>query len=144
MAALLATLGQPNDALWPVKRWPPMRFPAPLAVGLRGGHGPIRYTVEEIAPLRAVFRFDGGVDGTHWFEYAGGVLRHVIEGKASGSMALEWTLFIRPMHDAVIEEIMDNAARAVGVPVERPARDSMWVRILRRAIGRGKRRQRLP
>ena len=47
---LLDGLGGRPDLLWPGESWPPMRFDRPLQVGADGGHGPIRYRVEEHAP----------------------------------------------------------------------------------------------
>ncbi len=48
-----------------------MRFDRPLQVGAVGGHGPIRYEVEEYTAGRVVrFRFTGpdGFHGTHRYE----------------------------------------------------------------------------
>jgi hypothetical protein len=146
---LLTTAGQPGDRLWPGDRWPRMKLDGPVAVGARGGHGPIRYWIESYEPNRSLtFRFDPaiGMHGTHHFEIepasAEGrtVLRHEIDGRTSGTMALVWPLAIRWFHDAVLEELLDNAERAVGGEVDRPARWSPWVRVLRRLTARRGRR----
>ena len=42
LGGLLAGLGSDTDELWPGGRWPRMRLDGPLAVGARGGHGPVR------------------------------------------------------------------------------------------------------
>jgi hypothetical protein len=60
------------------------------------------------------------------------VLRHVITGRLRGAGHLAWPLFVRWLHDAVLEDLLDNAATAVGHPPATPARWSPWVRVLYR------------
>lgn len=55
---LLATVSSPNDQIWPKTDWPSMRLDGPLAPGARGGHGPIRYRVDEVSQDRLTFRFE--------------------------------------------------------------------------------------
>jgi hypothetical protein len=50
-------------------------------------------------------------------------------------MVLDGPLVIRWVHDAVVEEMFDNAERAVGHEPARPARRSPYVRLVR-ALGR--------
>lgn len=136
---LLDRLGGPDDVLWPTPAWRPMVLDGPVAVGASGGHGPIRYRVTGYVPGREVeftFRPEVGIDGTHTFtaEPAGPdrtLLRHVIDGRVTGRARLTWPLGIRWAHDAVLEEILDNAERAVGAEPARPARRSAWVRLIR-------------
>ena len=52
VGSLIDSLASSNDRLWPNDKWPPMRFDRALAVGARGGHGPIRYSIEEYQPRR--------------------------------------------------------------------------------------------
>ena len=47
---LIDTLSSENDLLWPHRLWPRMKFDKPLTVSAKGGHGPIRYFVEEYVP----------------------------------------------------------------------------------------------
>jgi hypothetical protein len=47
VGALIDSLASEEDALWPKHSWPPMNLEGPLRVGTRGGHGPIRYFIEE-------------------------------------------------------------------------------------------------
>jgi hypothetical protein len=71
LGALLDGLASDADRLWPGDRWPRMRLDGPLAVGARGGHGPVRYRVERYEPSRHVrFRFERprGFDGIHEFQ----------------------------------------------------------------------------
>jgi len=71
VGSLIDSLASPNDRLWPLEKWPPMRFDKALSLGARGGHGPIRYYAEHYVQSRSVtFRFlaPRGFDGTHSFE----------------------------------------------------------------------------
>jgi hypothetical protein len=146
VGALLDGLAGPGDRLWPEDLWPglPLRFDRPLGVGARGGHGPVRYQVEEYEPgRRVVFRFSEkmGLDGTHRLEVddSQGVteLRHVLEGRLTNAKAIRrWLLVTRPMHDAVLEDLLDHAELAVTGRVLRPARWSWRVRLLRRLLAR--------
>jgi hypothetical protein len=136
---LLDRLGGPGDVLWPTPGWRPMVLDGPVAVGAAGGHGSIRYRVIGHEPGRMVeFEFTPGpgLHGRHAFsvEPAGPgrtVLRHVADARFSGVMRLAWPLAVRWAHDALLEELLDNAERAVGAEPARPARRSAWVRLLR-------------
>jgi hypothetical protein len=142
IAALIASLSSDRDVLWPGDRWPRMRLEPSLHPGGEGGHGPIRYRVEEVTPRRVVFRFTpprsgfaAGLQGTHWFEVEGHTLRHVLEGEVHGLMILRWALVVRPLHDALVEDAFDRAERTLtGVPRHSP--HSLWVRLLRTVLRR--------
>jgi hypothetical protein len=137
--ALVDSLGTAEDQLWPGDRWPEIRFDGPLQPGTRGSHGAIRYVVEESVPgERVQFRFvapDGYV-GSHRFELqsaaSGGTwLRHVVEVRLHGRARLSWPLTVRWLHDAVLEDALDNASVAMdAVPQSRQW--SRRVRLLRR------------
>lgn len=145
-AQLLDSLAGPQDRLWPNQSWPAIRFPQPLQVGTRGGHGPVRYRVEAYEPGRQIsFSFlpETGFDGCHWFEVVprdGGVLvRHGLQARSGFFGSLYWSLAIRFLHDALVEDALDNAERALTGDVKRPARWSPWVKALRlgmRALNR--------
>jgi hypothetical protein len=142
LAPLVDRVGGPDDIVWPSPEWPPMVLDRPVSVGATGGHGPIRYHVTGYEPGRRVaFAFDPdvGLHGTHVLtvEPAGparSVVRHVLEGRLTGSARLTWPVAIRWLHDAVLEDLFDRAEAAVGTGPERPARWSPWVRLLRRAM----------
>jgi hypothetical protein len=146
VGALIDSLASRDDRLWPLGKWPQMRFDRPLAVGAVGGHGPVRYSVEEYHPGQSiVFRFSAprGFDGTHRFEVeerqGQTILRHLIEMRATGPALLSWPLAIRPLHDACLEDCFDQATISLGIQLQRPARWSIYVRILRtimRAVSR--------
>jgi hypothetical protein len=149
VGALLDQLASPADPLWPHDRWPPMRFDRSLQVGASGGHGPIRYVVDRYQPGSMIaFRFTGpqGLHGQHRFEVlpeSGGCrLRHVLEGHTTGRMRLLWPLLYRPLHDALIDDSLDRAERALcGRTGQAPRPWSLPVRMLRRCIAIGLRRR---
>lgn len=134
---LLDGLAGDGDRLWPVGRWPAMRLDGPLAVGARGGHGPIRYTVADLDPGRRVsFRFAPSLfDGHHSFEVftrdGRTVLRHVLEARPSRRMRVLWPFAVRWLHDALIEDSLDRGAAALDGAELRPRRLGPWVRVLR-------------
>ncbi|MBL0211865.1 MAG: SRPBCC family protein [Holophagaceae bacterium] len=142
LAALLDKLGTAEDRLWPSHRWPPMRFDGPLRPGAAGGHGPIRYVVDSFDPGRSLrFRFTApeGFIGWHGFDIEAvgegrSRLSHTIQADVKGGMRLTWPLALRWLHDACVEDALDNAARALGEPLPQ-RRHSLAVRILRR-LGR--------
>ncbi len=141
VGALIDGLAGDDDRLWPRQNWPAMRFDRPLAVGASGGHGPIRYDVAEYQPGRRVrfaFTRPTGLHGYHeWAArpVAGGYeLRHRLVANTTGWPVLSWPLIWRPMHDALIEDALDNAAAQLGAG-SRPSRWSGYVRALRRIAG---------
>ncbi|MFT4199168.1 SRPBCC family protein [Gordonia sp. (in: high G+C Gram-positive bacteria)] len=143
VAALVATLSSERDRLWPTESWPPMRFDRGLVEGAIGGHGPVRYRVERVDPAGVVvFRFTGpkGFDGWHGYSVhahspSATVLRHELRMRTSGWARASWPLFFRPLHDALIEESLDKAAREFGVDDVR-YRGPLWTRLLYRVARR--------
>ncbi|OXM73683.1 MULTISPECIES: hypothetical protein [Amycolatopsis] len=133
---LLDSLGGAHDRLWP-RYWPPMRLD--LTPGAVGGHGPVRYRVEDHVPgrlLRCRFLRPRGFDGYHEFSVRPGPdgtseLRHVIVVRLRRSAMLTYPLFWRPAHDAALEDLLDRAEREATGTVARPARWSPYVRLLR-------------
>lgn len=139
----LDRLGSPEDVLWPAPAWPPMRLDQPLRVGSAGGHDDVRYAVSGYEPGRRVgFTFDPstGLHGRHALEvYPLGpercLLRHEMDGRLTGRARVLWPLAVRWMHDAVLEDLLNNTERAVTGTVRTPYRWSPWVRLLRRSGG---------
>ncbi|OLT24436.1 hypothetical protein BJF83_24225 [Nocardiopsis sp. CNR-923] len=144
VGALVDTLSSPDDRLWPRHDWPAMRLDSPLTTGARGGHGPVRYTVEEYLPGRLVrFRFGAprGFDGFHEFTVrpdgsTGAVLGHLVSMRLRGPAHLTWPLAFRWLHDALIQDCLDRAERALTGTVRAPARWSPYVRLLRALASR--------
>lgn len=125
---LLGSLASAEDRVWPSDRWPAVRLDRGLAVGSAGGHGFVRYHVEEVGACRVVMRFEPvmRLDGTHRFEIepvAGGtVLRHVLEARPRSWMRLAWPVLVAPLHDALVEDALDGVeARLAGRPLTRAA-----------------------
>ncbi|HET9655178.1 MAG TPA: hypothetical protein VFP72_07480 [Kineosporiaceae bacterium] len=154
LAGRLDHLGGPDDELWPAPVWWPLRLtgaagPGP-APGASGGHGPIRYAVEEYQPGQRVrFRFTPavGLDGYHEFTLEplppadDGTprcrLSHVIRARLVRRRTLVlWPLLIRPLHDALLEDLLDRAEQVATGRVARPARWSPWVRLCRALLRR--------
>ena len=142
---LLDSLGSNQDKLWPRHAWPPMILNAPLGLGSSGGHGPIRYAVENYQPgISVTFRFTRpeGFLGVHSFTLTSETansceLKHTISMTIRGAAIFKWWLIIRPLHDALLEDCLDNAQAAAG---SQPARKSwsLWVKILRWILKRTK------
>ena len=142
---LLADVGGPEDRLWPATDWMPMRLDQPLQVGSRGGHADIHYEVTHYEPGRRIelaFVPPNGFPGWHAFEVeplpdGDTLVRHVLVAEPRGLQRLWVSWVVRSIHDAVLEDLLDNAQRAVGAPPARPARWSPWVRLLRLGAGMG-------
>jgi len=123
-----------------------MAFDKPLGVGAKGGHGPIRYVVEEYQPGRQVmFRFTGpkGFHGTHSYaviDNEGGCeLRHTIDMRTSGSAVVTWPLIFRPLHDALLEDSLDKVEADLSGLEWHGRKWPFWVRVLRKILARGRR-----
>jgi hypothetical protein len=122
-----------------------MEFDRPLSVGARGGHGPIRYFVEEYVPGESIkFRFTGprGFDGSHGYERIRttadtAVLRHTLAMTTHGLAVLSWPVVYQPMHDALIEDSLATAEASLAhAPHIQPW--PLWVRLLRWVVSGGK------
>jgi hypothetical protein len=138
VGALIDSLASRRNALWPTHSWPKMAFDRPLGVGATGGHGPIKYFVEDYAPGQFIrFRFTSpkGFDGWHGYETVDSpgpavVLRHTLEMTTHGLAALSWPIVFRPLHDALIEDSLAAAQASFGLS-SKPQAWSPWVRFLR-------------
>jgi hypothetical protein len=138
LGVLIDGLASDQDALWPRRAWPRMRLDRPLGVGANGGHGPIRYTVISYVPgcwIRFGFTGPRGFRGFHEFTagQAGdhAVLRHTVAMHLRGRARLSWPLVFGPLHDALLEDSLDRAERAVTGQAAEPARWGPYVRLLR-------------
>ena len=138
VGALLDALSSPTDTLWPSDVWPRMKFDRPLGVGATGGHGPIGYFVEAHVSGQSIrFRFTEpqGFNGWHACEILDATARHCllehrIEMKLEGSARLLWPLVVRPLHNALVEDLLSRAQDLLGNPPKFVAW-SPWVRFLR-------------
>jgi hypothetical protein len=147
VGALIDSLASREDALWPRHSWPRMEFDRPLGVGATGGHGPIRYFIEEYMPGQSIkFRFTGpkGFNGFHRYEIVSTdgrsvILRHTLKMTTHGPAILSWPIAFRLMHDALLEDSLATAQASLGQPPRMQAW-SPWVRFLRWATSGGKAR----
>jgi hypothetical protein len=116
VAELFNTLASKNDLMLATDKWPAMKLDNGLTVGSKGGHGPIRYTVEAYSPGEFIqFRFSKprGFHGFHRFDIVEvdkqtTEIRHEIDMNTSGLALLTWPLVIRWLHDALIEDAFDK------------------------------------
>jgi len=111
IAALIADFG---------RIWPTQIAPAPRRQGARLYDAGLMLWEEFDRPGAArafrVVRPDG-LQGEHWFELelagAATVLRHTIEGRASGKYEAIWRERIEPLHDRILEALLDNVEAAI-------------------------------
>jgi hypothetical protein len=115
--------------MWPHGRWPELR---PDGIGF------LRHEPLDHKPGRSrSYRITGpnGFTGWHGWEVTDAGLRHVVEAECRGWSQLAWPLVIRPIHDALHDDVLDEAERAVGGSPP-PREWSLWVRFLRWALRR--------
>jgi hypothetical protein len=100
--------------------WPTQIAPAPRTQGHRLFDAGLMLWEEFDRPGAArAFRVvsPDQLQGEHWFELeiAGGatVVRHTIEGCAAGRYEVIWCERIGPLHDLIIEALLDNVEAAV-------------------------------
>ncbi|HMQ47808.1 MAG TPA: hypothetical protein PKA70_10145 [Saprospiraceae bacterium] len=135
------TLATDQDRVWPSKQWPPMRFKEGLQVGAKGGHGPVRYTVEKMDNWEYIqFRFTQpkGFHGYHRLEINAVTrtqteIKHVLKMNTSGAATFSWLLVFRPLHDALIEDAFDKVENQFSDQTKRTAW-SFWVKFLRNIL----------
>jgi hypothetical protein len=110
LAALIADFG----AIWPTQI-----APAPRQEGELLRVPTMRW--QEFARPGAVRAFrvvsPPEMRGEHWFEVErvqeGTLLRHTIDGEASGAYEAIWRDRIEPIHDLLLEALLDNVERVV-------------------------------
>jgi hypothetical protein len=120
---LVAGLASEHDDLWPTERWPasPIEFDRPLGPGAEGGHGLIRYGVQRYEPgRRVVFNFAraSGLDGIHALQVEAidaqrSRLTHTLDARVGWKLLPLYPLLLTA-HDALVEDLLDNAERAAG------------------------------
>ena len=135
---LFETLATEQDGMLATDKWPPMKLKDGKKAGSKGGHGPIRYTVQKYLPgeyIQFEFTKPKGFDGTHQFEIQEIAknkteIKHTIEMNASGKAVLTWPLAIRWLHDAYIEDAFDKVENHF-LTAKKNTEWSIWVKILR-------------
>ena len=140
---LLKTLSTENDKIWPKEKWPEIKFKDGIQVGSKGGHGPIRYSVEKYNPSEIIqFRFSkpNGFNGIHKFEInelsnEKTEIKHTIDMNTEGKGTLIWTFAIRSLHNALIEDGFDKLENNF-LENRKLTKWNRWVKFLRKRIYR--------
>lgn len=138
VAVLLTTLSTKDDKVWPKDKWPAMRFKNGLSLGEKGGHGIIRYFVEDYEQGEfVIFRFlePKGFNGIHKFEIDEinantTEVKHSIIMKTDSLATLKWIIAIRWLHDALIENAFDTIENNY-LEVKKHTKWNYWVRLCR-------------
>jgi hypothetical protein len=141
IAEMFKTLATDNDMILATDKWSPMKLDNGLQAGSKGGHGPIRYLVQEYKPGESIkFKFTKptGFNGFHKFEITETgsnktELKHTIDMNTSGAAVLVYPIAIRWLHDAYIEDAFDKVENHF-TPVKKFSKWSIWVKLLRRLI----------
>jgi len=115
-----------------------MRFKDGLKVGSKGGHGIIGYTIIEYNPEYGIkFQFTNpkGFDGIHEFKmkklnHNQTEVSHIIDMETNGVASIQWVVFIRWLHDALIEDALDNIENHFS-DEKRDSKWSPWVKLWR-------------
>lgn len=136
---LLETLSTENDKIWPKEKWPKMKFKGGIKVGAKGGHGPIRYSVEKYNPNKIIqFRFSkpNGFNGIHKFEInelttKKTEITHTINMQTTGKGTLIWIFFIRALHNALIEDGLDKLENNFSNN-QKSSQWNFWVKFIRK------------
>lgn len=141
VAELLKTLSNENDGIWPKEKWPTMKFKGGIKIGAKGGHGPIRYSVEKYEPKKIIqFRFSKpeGFNGIHKFEISAlnenqTEIRHTIDMQTVGKGTIKWIVAVRSLHDALIEDAFDKIEN--NYTSRKKSTDwSLWVKMFRKIL----------
>jgi len=140
IGALLDTISSYDDKMWPHENWPKIKFDRLLETGAIGGHGPVRYTVASYSPGKSIkFNFTKHFDGYHELTLEKinetvSLIRHSIKAKTRGLETISWLLAIRPLHNALIEDLFDKVEMELSCNPP-PRSWGIWVKLLRRLPG---------
>ena len=112
----IAPLVADFDVIWPAQLAP---VPRPRGDG-RYDTGLMVW--EEIGRTGAIRAFrvlsPGELQAGHWFELVpaegGMLLRHTVEGTATGAYEQLWPERIEPLHNRILEALLDNVQAAAG------------------------------
>lgn len=138
---IIATLSYENDRIWPNENWPRMKFKNGIKAGVKGGHGPIRYSVEKYNPEKIIqFHFHKpiGFNGIHKLEINEIDLNkvevtHTIDMETTGKSTFLWLFAIRALHDALLEDAFDKLENNF-LTDKKTTKWSFWVKFLRKVF----------
>lgn len=139
---LLSTLATENDKIWPNEQWPPMRFREGKKIGSKGGHGIVRYSITKYIPdeiIQFEFSKPEGFNGHHSLnivpkEDDRTELIHQINAELTFRGYFTWILFIKWLHDALIEDAFDKVENNF-TEEKKKTKWNLWVRLLRWGAG---------
>lgn len=142
---LIQTLSSDQDVIWPKEHWPKMKFEGGIRIGAKGGHGPIRYSVEKFDPNEIIqFRFSRplGFNGIHKFDIralssTNTEVTHVIDMSTDFIASIKWLFAVKWLHNALIEDGLDNIENHF-VEEKKSTSWSFWVKFLRGVLQRGR------
>jgi len=138
VGAMIDSIGTTDDLLWPVAESIPIWIQRPLHIGSTGCHGPAAYHVVGHQPRRWIrFEFSrpGCLFGFHEFcvqpaSGGGVILQHLLAVRLRPIGWLFYPLGLKPLHDQVIEKLLDNAELATaGFIRGEPVRFTRGVRL---------------
>lgn len=143
VSEILKTLATENDKIWPKEKWPPMKFKTGIKIGAKGGHGPIRYSVEKYNPNEIIqFRFSkpNGFNGIHKFEInelsnEKTEIKHTIDMNTVGKGTLIWIFGIHSLHNALIEDGFDKIENYF-LEDQKSTEWNFWVKFLRKQMAK--------
>ena len=143
VSELIETLSAENDQIWPKEKWPRMKFKDGIKVGAKGGHGPIRYSVEKYNPNEIIeFRFSKpiGFNGIHKFEIKELAdkqteVKHTIEMVTEGKGTLVWLFAVRSLHNALIQDGFDKIENSFS-NLNKKTEWNIWVKIVRQLLAK--------
>lgn len=138
ISKLVEKLSSKDDKIWPYEHWPAIKFKDGLKVGSKGGHGIIRYTITEYDPNHIIkFQFSKpkGFNGTHEFRIQEvsqhqTEIKHLLQVNTSFVATFQWYLFIRWLHDALIEDAFDKVENHFSSK-KKVSSYSVWVKLWR-------------
>jgi hypothetical protein len=141
LGELLEALSTKNDKIWPYEKWPAMRFKKGLKEGSKGGHGPIRYTIEKFVPNEHIqFKFykPNGFNGVHRFEISElgnnkTELKHTIKMDVVGFGIFNWIIAIKPLHNALLDDALNKVENHF-LSNSPKTEWNIWVKILRKLL----------
>lgn len=135
---LIKSLSTKNDLVWPTENWPKMKLDKGLMPGSMGGHGPIRYYIEDLNIESFItFRFQkpDGFFGVHRFDIKELAknkteIQHTIDMETKGTASIKWLLAIRSLHNALIEDAFDKIENRFNRS-QKKSQWNIWVKSLR-------------
>ena len=138
----LDSLSSKKDLLWPREEWMPMILDNGLITKSNGGHGPIKYYVQQYEYGKIVeFCFTEPKEfvGLHRFEIIEVTtektrLKHTIEMQVNLKGILTWYTVVKWLHDALLEDCFNKVYNQHNDPkIYTP--HNFWVKFLRKILG---------